>query len=394
MGTKSESGERIEELPAYERQIRGVTTSTAAFVGRAPGGPVNEPLRVSTWSEFAEAFSDPERPDRGPYAEDTYLPHAVKGFFVNGGQLCTVVRLRPVGALTDGRAVDSRAERAHADALAALEAVDDVSIVCCPEISAAPAGDADLLVRLQAATIDHCERLANRMVILDTPPGLCPDEVLAWRRRSRHDSSYAALYYPWLEVADALSGGPLPVPTCGHVAGVWARTASSGGVHKAPANQVIEGISGVCGAVRRSDEEALSAAGVNCVRAVAGRGVRVLGARTLSTEPEWRYVSVRRLLIYLEQSIMLGTQWAVFEPNDECLWERVRRAVSDFLTGAWRAGMLFGVREADAFYVKCDGETNPPDVVKSGHIAIDVGVALGTPREFTVFRISQSACPA
>jgi Bacteriophage tail sheath protein len=302
--------------------------------------------------------------------------------------MCAVVRVRPADALAAGVGAASREERAHADALLALQAIDDVSIVCCPEISAA--GDPGLIVGLQAATIDHGEALGNRMVILDTPPGLAPGDVVAWREHARQDSAYAALYYPWLEVADPLRGVTLCVPPCGHVAGVWARTAASRGVHTAPSNAVIEGIGGVCRVVVRFEEEDLSAAGVNCVRAVAGRGVRVWGARTMSTDPGRRYVSERRLLIYLEQSIMLGTQWSVVELNDPCLWQRVRGAVREFLVGAWRAGMLFGAKEADAFFVKCDSETNPPDLVKAGQITMEVGVALVTAREFTVFKISQS----
>ena len=189
---------------------------------------------------------------------------------------------------------------------------------------------------------------------------------------------------------DPLTRRPIMVPPSGHMAGVWARTDNTRGVHKAPANEVVLGVNGLAlpdhprGAGRRS-----TSVGINCIRAFPGRGIRVWGARTLSSDPEWRYLNVRRLFNYISESIMEGTQWAVFEPNDERLWIRLRISVSSFLTRTWREGALFGATPDEAFYVKCDAETNPPDVIDAGQVVIEIGISPVKPAEFVIFRISQ-----
>jgi hypothetical protein len=239
--------------------------------------------------------------------------------------------------------------------------------------------------------IAHCERLGDRIALIDPPPGLTPQQMKKWRERdSNYDSKYAALYYPWIRV-DGPDGSPIDVPPSGYIAGVYARNDNERGVHKAPANEVIRGALSPEIQITKGEQDVLNPLGVNCIRTFVGRGIRVWGARTLSSDPAWRYVSVRRLFNYVEESIERGTQWVVFEPNDADLWARVRRDVGAFLTGVWRDGMLFGATPAEAFFVKCDAENNPSDVRDRGQLIIDIGMAPVKPAEFIVFRFSQYA---
>jgi hypothetical protein len=179
------------------------------------------------------------------------------------------------------------------------------------------------------------------------------------------------------------------VPPSGHVAGVWARTDGSRGVHKAPANEVVLGANGLGMQVTHEEQGGLNQKGINCIRAFPGRGIRIWGARTLSSDPEWRYLNVRRLFNFICESIIEGTQWAVFEPNDQGLWTRLRISTENFLTRVWRDGALFGGTPTEAFYVKCDSETNPPDVIEAGQVVVEVGIAPVKPAEFVIFKISQ-----
>jgi uncharacterized protein len=283
-----------------------------------------------------------------------------------------------------------------------LEVADEVTMVCAPDLyssfSAAPdaSDDAkretlDKIKAVQLAMIAHAERMGDRMAILDSPPNLTPQEVKKWRERdTNYDSKYAALYYPWLKV-DGPDGQPIDVPPCGHVAGIWARNDNERGVHKAPANEVVRGAMSAEVQITKGEQDILNPIGVNCIRSFVGRGIRVWGARTLSSDPAWRYVNVRRLFNYVEESIDRGTQWIVFEPNDADLWARVRRDVGAFLTGCWRDGMLFGATPDESFFVKCDAENNPVDVRDRGQLVIDVGLAPVKPAEFVIFRFSQYA---
>jgi phage tail sheath protein FI len=247
----------------------------------------------------------------------------------------------------------------------------------------------DVLKDLQGKMITACENAGDRMAILDPPPGKLPSEINEWRMNTAgYDSKFATLYYPWIEVLDP-SSQPVMVPPCGHVAGLWARTDSTRGVHKAPANEVVRRANGLGFQVTAGEQGDLNKNGVNCIRAFPGRGIRVWGARTLSSDPEWRYINVRRLVNFISESIMEGTQWAVFEPNDQRLWMQLRISTSNFLTRVWRDGALFGSAPDQAFYVKCDAETNPPDMVEAGQVTTEIGIAPVKPAEFIVFRISQ-----
>jgi phage tail sheath protein FI len=173
------------------------------------------------------------------------------------------------------------------------------------------------------------------------------------------------------------------------MAGIWARSDDARGVHKAPANEVVRGALSLELQLTKSEHDQLNPQGINCIRAFPGRGIRVWGARTLSSDPAWRYLNVRRLFNYIEESILEGTQWVVFEPNDLNLWERVKRTINAFLLGVWRDGALFGATPEAAFYVKCDAETNPPDVIDRGQLIVEIGIAPVKPAEFVIFRIAQ-----
>jgi hypothetical protein len=295
----------------------------------------------------------------------------------------------PAKAIEAVTAQELEGDVAQRSGLGGLAAIEDISIVCVPDLVGIAAGNEELLKNIQNKVIAHCEAMADRMALLDTPPDLSPIQALEWRNTANYDSKQATLYYPWLEVRDPLSELPTLVPPCGHVAGVWARTDATRGVHKAPANEAILAIDGLGFTTTGTEQGQLNRAGVNCIRSFPGRGIRVWGARTLSSDPEWRYLNVRRLFNYISDSIMQGTQWAVFEPNDEHLWIQLQIAVSNFLTISWRGGALFGGTPDQAFYVKCDKETNPPELIEAGQVVTEIGIAPVKPAEFVVFHISQ-----
>jgi phage tail sheath protein FI len=228
------------------------------------------------------------------------------------------------------------------------------------------------------------------MTILDAPRGLLPQDVLEWRNNiAGYDSKTAALYYPWIEVTDPLTKRPMMMPPSGHLAGLWSRVDSTRGVHKAPANEPLLGVNGLDFLVTQGEQGELNRVGINCIRAFPGRGIRVWGARTLSSDPEWRYINVRRLFNFISESIMSGTQWSVFEPNDPALWSKLTINIWSFLNRVYRSGALFGANASEAFYVKCDAETNPPEVIEAGQVVCEIGISPVKPAEFVVFRLSQ-----
>src|SRR3954471_14409563 len=509
MPTYLTPGVYVEEVPSANKPIEGVSTSIAAFVGLAPGGPVNTPMRISNWTQFAKIYGDPNEPDNGPFMEGAYLAHSIYGFFQNGGNLCWGVRVGDEGgsngagaaaraappaagdatvetygavALNSGSDVEveiaeepsagdgtdktftvrvssgsekeeftgltvkkgrnnlatkvnaqsklikieetgaslPEAQRAPAAGtfklsspsiepskvkpthfegdvarrrgMGGLAAVDEITMVVMPDIMtlAADNGD-DVQIRdLQGKMIAHCENACDRMAILDCPPDMLPQEILEWRMNTAgYDSKFAALYYPWIEVMNPLTNQPMMIPPSGHVAGLWCRTDGTRGVHKAPANEVVMGANGLGFQITQAEQGGLNKVGINCIRAFPGRGIRVWGARTMSSDPEWRYINVRRLFNYVSESIMEGTQWSVFEPNDEKLWIQLRIAATNFLTRVWNDGALFGSTPSQAFYVKCDSETNPPEVIEAGQVVCEIGIAPVKPAEFVVFRLSQ-----
>ncbi|SRR6266849_737884 len=276
---------------------------------------------------------------------------------------------------------------------AGLEAVDTVTMLSVPDLMAAykaSAIDLDAVQSVQGAMIAHCELMGDRVAILDAPPGLNAQQVREWRvDKARYDSKYATLYWPWIQVFDPLTGDQKLVPPSGHMAGIWARSDTTRGVHKAPANEVVRGAVDLEKMITKGEHDQLNPQGINCIRAFPGRGIRVWGARTLSSDTSWKYINVRRLFNYLESSILLGTHWVVFEPNDMALWERVKRTINAFLVRSWRDGALFGATPQEAFYVKCDSETNPSEVIDAGQLVVEIGIAPVKPAEFVIFRIAQ-----
>jgi phage tail sheath protein FI len=274
-----------------------------------------------------------------------------------------------------------------------LETVPDVTMVAVPDAMAAyQKGVIDLegLKAIQLGMIAHCELMGNRIAVLDAPPSMNAQQVMDWRMdQAGYDSKFAALYYPWVRVFDPSTGENIFVPPSGHVAGIWGRNDDTRGVHKAPANEVVRGAVDLEINISKGEHDLLNPAAVNCLRAFPGRGIRIWGARTLSSDPEWRYLNVRRLFNYLEESILNGVQWAVFEPNDNVLWAKVRRSIAAFLTMEWRKGALFGATPNEAFFVKCDAETNPAEAIDLGQLTCEVGVAPVKPAEFVIFRLSQ-----
>ena len=282
--------------------------------------------------------------------------------------------------------------------ISGLTIAEDVTMVMVPDLVTAARqddGTIDLGMwkSVQLSLINHCEGQANRMAILDAPPGLTPQDVRDWRSsQAMYDSPFATLYYPWIEVANpAATNGDttIKVPPSGHMAGIWSRTDDSRGVWKAPANEVVRGALDVELNITKSEQGLLNPIGINCIRPFGAQGIRVWGARTLSSNTDWTYINVRRLFNMIETTIMNGTHYAVFEPNDVALWEGLKRTVGAFLRGLWRDGALFGATAEQAFYVKCDEETNPPDSIDQGKVVVEVGIAPVKPAEFVIFRIAQ-----
>ena len=279
-----------------------------------------------------------------------------------------------------------------------LALADEVTMVMVPDlITAATKGDGSIDLNMwkavQTAMIGHCEMQGNRMAILDAPPGMTVQQIKEWRSDvAMYDSAFAAMYYPWIKVenpAGTNGNSEVFVPPSGHIAGVWARTDETRGVWKAPANDTIRGCLDVERAVTKNEQSLLNPIGVNCIRPFGTRGIRIWGARTLSSDSDWRYINVRRLFNMVETTILDGTQYAVFEPNDMKLWQGVTRTLTGFLDGLWRDGALFGSSPAEAFFVKCDAETNPPASIDEGRMVVEVGLAPVKPAEFVIFRVSQ-----
>ena len=274
-----------------------------------------------------------------------------------------------------------------------LEAIDEVTMVSVPDLMSAYQNgmlDAEGVKAVQLAMIAHCELMGDRMAILDPPPGLNAQQIKEWRvDKAGYDSKYAALYWPWVKVMDPATGTNVFVPPSGHMAGIWGRNDDTRGVHKAPANEVVRGAISLEINITKNEHDLLNPVGINCIRSFPGRGIRVWGARTISSDPAWRYLNVRRLFNYLEESILNGTDWVVFEPNDYALWSKISRTISTFLVNEWRKGALFGLTPAEAFYVKCDAETNPAEGIDAGQVVCEIGVAPVKPAEFVIFRLSQ-----
>ena len=316
---------------------------------------------------------------------------------------------------TDRVSRDIQGVRSDQGGIEGLFEIDEVSMIACPDILLAYQKGWMTLEQVHALTermFMLCENSAPgptyRMAVIDPPPVKIgkndnqavspeqqkPQDVAKWLSQFNRRSMFGAIYYPWIKVANPRNENrPIMVPPSGHMMGIWCRTDESRGVFKAPANETPRGVLGLAYETNMREQEMLNPQGINCIRNFANysRGYKVWGARTL-VEPDnvqWRYISVRRLMSYIERSIEIGTQWVVFEPNDQDLWARVTRTITGFLTRLWRDGALFGASPAEAFYVKCDAETNPHETMMLGRLYVEVGVCPVRPAEFVIFRISQ-----
>ena len=389
-------GVYVEEVDRGSKPIEPVGTNTVGFLGESMMGPANQPVLCTNWSQFVKTFGD--------FTQSTHLAHAVYGFFNNGGSRCFVVNVGAPQSLDIEPAVIGAGEKKDEKAAAAkkseggptrdglyigkdngpgarsglkcFDEIDEISLVAAPgQISPA----------VQDALLTHCEVRKDRFALLDSPEGIQGGVDKLPRPR---DSKYGAYYFPWIQVYDPERGNVF-IPPSGHVAGVYARTDNERGVHKAPANEIVRGALGLKYTVSKGEQDILNPKGINCIRLMQGGGIRIWGARTLSSDPSWRYINVRRLFIMVETSIERATQWVVFEPNDHRLWKRVTRTISSFLTLVWRQGALFGETPEKAFYVKCDDETNPPETIDVGQLIVEIGLCPVKPAEFVIFRIGQ-----
>ncbi len=272
--------------------------------------------------------------------------------------------------------------------LYALQDEDDIAIVAAP--GATYGGGRDWTVNAMQVSkllLAHCESMRYRVAVLDAPDGMTVGEVRNWR--AQLDSSYGALYYPWVQVMDPVTQAPISLPPSGFVAGIWVRSDNNNGVHKAPANEVVRTALGLETMLNKAQQELLNPEGINCFRYFEGRGILLWGARTVSSDSAWKYVNLRRYFAYLEHSLDRGTQWAVFESNGPTLWEKVRTTVSDFLYNEWKMDRLLGAKPEEAYFVRCDESTMTQNDLDNGRLVCRVGVAPLRPAEFVVVRIGQ-----
>ncbi|MGP9020829.1 phage tail sheath family protein [Streptomyces sp. BR1] len=368
-------GVYVGEVSGGVRTITAAGTSTPAFLGWSGSKHnVTGPELVRSWAEFEESWDVPgvlaeieDKPEseHGKLAGYLLMAEAVYGFFANGGQSCYVV---PVAMGDDG----------YAKALRDLELIPDVSMIAAPALGSPD--EHDTVARLMA---DHCKKMGNRMAILSIPPDAEPPKLDDAR-------SFVAVYTPWLK-APGIDGRSRQVSPVGHIAGLWARTDSERGVHKAPGDMSLKEVLEPVRALDDKESAELADAGVNIVRDFPGKGPTVWGARTLSNEADWKYLNVRRLTCFLADSIKRSADWAVFEPNDHHLWAALRQSVTAFLDEQWRQGALMGSTPKEAFYVICDETNNDQRAISRGEVHVDISIAPVRPAEFVHFRITQLA---
>ena len=357
-------------------------TGVPAFLGFAARGVVNAPEMLTLWAQFEEIFGKP--------LAGSYLGFAVRGFFENRGELCYVIRLddkaSPDVALSKG--------------LDALEVIETIDLVCAPDIMrpSQPGNIArdsgDVRTMMQAAVLKHCDELGDRFAILDSPPYVNVSNMVTYPEKLRQEGlsgTTGAVYFPWVDVGERDKNGKVNfVPPCGHIAGVYARSDRRVGVHKAPANEILEGVLDLEVNLTNRDQDDLNPRGVNCLRAFPGRGIRIWGARTLSSNPAWRYVNVRRLFLTAGRWIEGNMANVVFEPNDPRLWARITRELTGYFNKLFLHGALKGRTPNEAFYVKCDSETNSKEIRYAGMVVTKIGLAMTVPNEFIVLRIIHS----
>lgn len=380
MPTYSTPGVYIEEVPA-PAPIQPVATAVALFIGLVAGETETAdlpPLRA--FADFEQRYGAPAELRIGRTRIANHLADAARAFFAEGGGTLHVIGIGTKSGMPGA---------AEWDAAFARAAMIDASIVAAPGLIAVPIEGTSINERLLALAAATGHRL---FVLLDPPPGLDLAGIQALR--APYDSADAALYHPWLGLA-ATTGSKRTrlVPPSGFVAGVYARSDRDQGVWKAPANQVVHGAVSLERAIDNADQAILNPLGINCIRAFPGRGILVWGARTLSSDPDWKYVNVRRTVTFIEQSLTVGLGWTIAEPNTPTLWARITATATDFLTLQWQAGALMGIKPDDAFYVRCDRTTMTQADIDAGRIVVEIAVGLISPAEFMVLRIEAFAIP-
>jgi len=346
----------------FHRPIRtAFATGVPAFLGVVPPGcRQKKPVMLTLWFHFRQTI--------GEGAPGSYLAYAVRGFFENGGRACYVV------PLANG---STKSLQAGLDEISKLNTLD---LVCAPDAVRNPAE----FLSQQQLVVDHCQTMRDRFAILDTRGGDEPDAV--WNQWSAINGYNGAIYYPWVRVR-GFDGDVLAVPPSGHVAGVYARTDHNRGIHKAPANEALEQVVGLERHLDDSTQAFLNEKRINCLRSFPGRGIRVWGARTLSGHDAWTYVNVRRLFLTVARWIDWHMQYVVFEPNGPALWVRIERDLKDYFYDLYRTGALKGGTVQEAFYVKCNQETNTPESFDRSEVVAEIGLAAANPYEFIVVRL-------
>jgi hypothetical protein len=368
----------VEGEPQYTITVTADGVNGESFTGSLAQGPNNVITAVNTRSKVIRL-----------------QPNAIAETLVASGLQEGTVALASSEKASPAK-VETAAvigDAAKRTGFTAFETLEEVTMIAAPDVVVAHANgliDVNAVKAIQTGMLAHCELMGNRMAVLDTPAGMNAQQASEWRMTTTgFDSKFGVMYWPWIQTFDPTTGKNSAFPPSGHLSGLWSRNDDTRGVFKAPANEVILGAVGVDYPVTRGEMDMLNPQGVNSIKSFPGRGIRVWGARTLSSDAEWRYVNVRRYFNYLEESILQGTQWAVFEPNDENLWGRIRRTISAFLVNEWRSGALFGSSPQEAFFVKCDGENNTAETVDLGMVIVEIGVAPVKPAEFVIFRLSQ-----
>jgi phage tail sheath protein FI len=370
-------------------------TGIPGFVGFINAGSefvirLSKPRPLNRKSDFDALFEN--KPGQHLPAKG-YLADAVKGFFLNGGTRCYVV--------CAVYAAGAKNEEALAQAFEAFSPLTDIDLIAVPDAMMLEGRD---LEQVQRASLQHCQTQGNRFAILDALPQGA-DEVIEQRKQiieGLREPVNGALYYPWLVLSEEATNTSRTndssrwVPPSGHIAGIFARSDARVGVFKAPANEETLGVVDLCAGtpgafhelkITNQLQDQLNPEGINCLRAFPGRGIRVWGARSLSNDPDWRYVNVCRLVITLRRWIDMNMTWVSFEPNTPQLWVRIVRELTVYLTDIWRTGALAGSTAEAAFYINCDSETNPQAVIESGQVVTNIGLAPTAPAEFVVVRI-------
>ena len=399
MPTYQTPGVYVEEIEGGSKPIEAGATNIAGFLGVAEKGPINEAVLVTNWTQYTKIF--------GGMHTGGWLGHAVYQFFQNGGTKCFINNLAApeTKPAEKKEAKDGKETKETSETTVPLEVKNPANIAkliigadegvgkksglflfdTIPEIAlvAAP-GVTDPAA--QDAILSHCEKNRFRFAVLDSPETLEKgiDSIPTPR-----DSMLGAYYFPWIQMYDMVADQNVYAPPSGGLCGVYSRVDSTRGVHKAPANEIFRTAIGLKYNLTDAEQELLNPKGINCIREFPGKGIRVWGARTISSNPEWRYVNVRRLFCMVEQALQNGTNWVVFEPNTRDLWKKIVRNITAFLLNIWRSGALFGDTPEEAFYVRCDDELNPPESIDAGYVVIELGLAPAKPAEFVVFRVSQ-----